>query len=59
MFKFVLLCHMQVLYDLENKAITILCQMEMYFPPSFFDIMVHLIYHLDREIWLCGQIVLR
>jgi len=50
MFKFVLLCHMQVLYDLENKAITILCQMEMYFPPSFFDIMVHLIYHLDREI---------
>jgi len=32
--------------DLENEAIIILCQLEMYFPPSFFDIMVHLIVHL-------------
>jgi len=28
--------------DLENEAIILLCQLEMYFPPSFFDIMVHL-----------------
>ena len=25
--------------DLENEAAIILCQLEMYFPPSFFDIM--------------------
>jgi len=29
--------------ELENKAIILLCQLEMYFPPSFFYIMVHLI----------------
>jgi len=34
--------------DLENEAAIILCQLEMYFPPSFFDIMVHLIVHLVR-----------
>ena len=34
--------------DLENEAIIILCQLEMYFPPSFFDIMFHLIVHLVR-----------
>ncbi|XP_020235601.1 uncharacterized protein LOC109815320 [Cajanus cajan] len=45
--------------ELENEAITILCQLEMYFPPSFFDIMVHLIVHLVREIQLCGPIYLR
>jgi len=45
--------------DLENEAAVILCQLEMYFPPSFFDIMVHLIVHLVREIRLCGPIYLR
>ena len=45
--------------ELENKAAIVLCQMEMYFPPSFFDIMVHLIVHLVREIRLCGPIFLR
>ncbi|XP_003518081.1 uncharacterized protein [Glycine max] len=45
--------------DLENEAAIILCQLEMYFPPSFFDIMVHLIVHLVREIWLCGPVFLR
>ncbi|XP_029128611.1 uncharacterized protein LOC109806195 [Cajanus cajan] len=45
--------------ELENEAITILCQLEMYFPPSFFDIMVHLIVHLVREIRLCGPVYLR
>ena len=29
------------LEELENEASIILCQLEMYFPPSFFDIMVH------------------
>ena len=30
----------------------------MYFPPLFFDIMIHLIFHLVREIRLCGPIYL-
>ncbi|XP_058769046.1 uncharacterized protein LOC131642899 [Vicia villosa] len=45
--------------DLENEAAVILCQLEMYFPPLFFDIIVHLIVHLVREIRLCGPIFLR
>ncbi|XP_058776970.1 uncharacterized protein LOC131651323 [Vicia villosa] len=47
------------LEDLENEAAVILCQLEMFFPPSFFDIVVHLIVHLVREIRLCGPIFLR
>jgi len=35
--------------DLENEAAIILCHLEMYFPPAFFDIMVHLIVHLVKE----------
>ncbi|GAU38745.1 hypothetical protein TSUD_158760 [Trifolium subterraneum] len=45
--------------ELENEAAVILCQLEMYFPPSFFDIMVHLIAHLAREIRYCGPVYLR
>ena len=30
----------------------------MYFPPAFFDIMVHLIVHLVREIKCCGPVYL-
>jgi len=44
--------------DLESEGGIILCQLEMYFPPSFFDIMVHLIVHLVREIKLCGPVYL-
>ncbi|XP_006601656.1 uncharacterized protein [Glycine max] len=44
--------------DLENEASIIICQLEMYFPPAFFDIMIHLVVHLVREIWLCGPIYL-
>jgi len=49
---------LRVLNDLENETITLLCQLEMYFPPSFFDIMVHLIVHLVRENRLCGPVFL-
>ena len=48
----------QQLDDLENEASIILCELEMYFLPSFFDIMIHLIVHLVREIRLCGPIFL-
>ncbi|RDY05214.1 hypothetical protein CR513_11000, partial [Mucuna pruriens] len=33
----------QKLDELENKIIVILCQLKMYFPRSFIDIMIHLI----------------
>ena len=45
--------------ELENKDVIILCQLEMYFPPVFFNIMVHLIVHLVREIKCYGPIYLR
>ena len=44
----------QQLDDLENEASIVLCELEMYFSPSVFDIMIHLIVHLVREIRLCG-----
>jgi len=31
----------------------------MFFPPSFFDIMIHLLVHLVREIKFCGLVYLR
>jgi len=48
----------QQLDDLENEASFILCQLEMYFPPSFFDIIIHLIVHLVWDIRLCGPVFL-
>ncbi|CAL8174093.1 unnamed protein product [Prunus armeniaca] len=36
-----------------------LCLLEKYFPPSFFDIMVHLVVHLVREVRLCGPVYFR
>jgi len=47
------------LVELENESAIILCQLEMYFPPTFFDIMVHLIVHLVREIKFCGPVYLQ
>ncbi|MBJ2390733.1 DUF4218 domain-containing protein, partial [Salmonella enterica subsp. enterica serovar Corvallis] len=49
----------QKLDELENEAYVLLCQLEMYFPPSFFDIMIHLIVHLVREVRICGPVFLR
>jgi len=39
--------------ELENEVIITWCQLEMYFSPSFFDIMVHLIVYLVRDVVLC------
>ncbi|KAL3618473.1 hypothetical protein CASFOL_037555 [Castilleja foliolosa] len=44
---------------LQEEIVVTLCQLEMYFPPSFFDIMVHLSIHLVREIRYCGPVYLR
>jgi len=45
--------------ELENEAAIILYQLEMYFPSAFFDIMVHLVVHLVREIKCCGPVYLQ
>ena len=33
--------------------------LEIHFPPSFFDIMTHLVYHLVEELDLCGPVSTR
>jgi hypothetical protein len=38
-----------------NVAVS-LASIEMHFPPSFFDIMIHLLYHLVDELDLCGPV---
>ena len=49
--------------ELQNEVVVTLCLFEKYFPPSFFDIMVHLMVHLTvhlvREVRLCGPVYLR
>jgi hypothetical protein len=49
----------QDLVFLEREIAEILCQMEMIFPPSFFDIMVHLPIHLANEVRLGGPVQFR
>nr|GFB04706.1 hypothetical protein [Tanacetum cinerariifolium] len=44
---------------LERDIILTICELEMYFPPSFFDVMVHLVSHIVREIKTCGPTFLR
>ena len=44
---------------LQDEVVMTLCHLEMYFPPSFFDIMVHLIVHVVWEIKMCGPVFLR
>ncbi|KAL6347740.1 hypothetical protein AAG906_026269 [Vitis piasezkii] len=44
---------------LQNDVVVTLCLLEKYFPPSFFDIMLHLTVHLVREVRLCGPVYLR
>jgi len=39
----------------ENATIT-MCMLEMTMPPSLFDIMVHLIFHLVDELDMCGPV---
>ncbi|XP_042460530.1 uncharacterized protein LOC122044052 [Zingiber officinale] len=44
---------------LQSDLIITLCLLEQYFPPSFFDIMLHLTVHLVREVQLCGPVYFR
>ena len=48
-----------ILDDLQMHIVETLCNFEMLFPPSFFDIMVHLVVHLVREVKICGPVFFR
>jgi hypothetical protein len=40
---------------LQEEIDVILCELEMYFPPSFFDVMVHLFIHIVDDIFHLGR----
>ena len=44
------------LEKLEERIALILCKLERFFPPRFFDVMVHLAVHLPQEVIL-GDLV--
>ncbi|KAK9071565.1 hypothetical protein SSX86_007993 [Deinandra increscens subsp. villosa] len=44
---------------LQSEIVSTLCLLEKYFPPSFFDVMIHLMVHLVREVRLCGPVHFR
>jgi len=44
---------------LQSDIVLTLCLLEKYFPPSFFDVMIHLMVHLVREVRLCGPVHFR
>src|SRR3954470_17737581 len=52
------ICAMQ-LKRLQEEIVLILCELEIYFPPAFFDIMVHLLIHVVEDIVQLGPAFLR
>ncbi|CAA7061732.1 unnamed protein product [Microthlaspi erraticum] len=44
---------------LQDRVVLILCRMEMFFTPSFFTVMVHLIVHLTEEAKYGGPVPFR
>lgn len=47
-------------YDkLHSDVIYLLCDLEMYFPPAFFDVMTHLIIHAVEELGQYGPVTCR
>lgn len=50
---------MEELYKLQSELVVALCLLENYFPPSFFDIMVHITVHLTREVKICDYVYFR
>lgn len=45
-------------HKLQEEIVVILCELEVYFPPSFFDIMVHLLVHVIGDIIDMGPVFL-
>ncbi|XP_016199616.1 uncharacterized protein LOC107640621 [Arachis ipaensis] len=50
---------MDEVVNLEAEIVKTLCRLERIFPPSFFDIMVHLLIHLAIELRLGGPVQYR
>ncbi|KAM6575189.1 hypothetical protein CsatA_023516 [Cannabis sativa] len=50
---------MSNLQELQDEISYILCKFEQFFPPAFFDIMIHLTVHLVRELKWCGPVYFR
>ena len=46
------------LSTLQEEIVVILCELEMYFPPAFFDICVHLLVHIVDDIIHLGPLFL-
>ncbi|XP_010412610.1 PREDICTED: uncharacterized protein LOC104698936 [Camelina sativa] len=44
---------------IEHEIVETICMFERFFPPKFFDIMVHLTVHLGRKARLCGPVHFR
>jgi hypothetical protein len=42
--------------QLKEDVAFALCILEMHFPPSFFDVMTHLMVHIVEEVDLCGPV---
>jgi len=43
----------------HDEVVKLLCNLELIYPPAFFDIMVHLIIHLPQEVILDGPVYMR
>ncbi|XP_043694159.1 uncharacterized protein LOC122644850 [Telopea speciosissima] len=46
----------EVFKRLNQSVVVSMCNLERYFPPGFFDVMVHLIVHLANEASLAGPV---
>jgi hypothetical protein len=51
--------HESEIREMEEESTEIVCKMEQHLPPSFFDIMPHLIVHLVKEVELAGPVPYR
>lgn len=47
------------LISIHQRLVEALCVFEIYFPPSFFVSMVHVVVHLAEEVLLCGPVRFR
>ncbi|WCJ36597.1 hypothetical protein M5689_021378 [Euphorbia peplus] len=47
------------LKKVQLDLVDTLCLLEKFFPPAFFDVMIHLTLHLVREVELCGPVFFR
>ena len=48
----------EILPRLQNDVVESLVSFELVFPPSFFNIMMHLLVHLVKEIFILGTVFL-